>query len=57
MIASKARAKARLEEMEREAAEEDDKADMDEKKDAQEDKDGGKGGGNKLKTREIHWAH
>lgn len=54
MMASKNRAKARLDEM---AAEEGNKTDTDEKKDVEENKDEGKEGGKKLKAREVHWNY
>jgi hypothetical protein len=54
MVASKARAKAKLDKMESEAAEEDKKDGTDEKKDVNEDKKED-GGAKKLRRREIHW--
>ena len=54
MVASKARAKAKLDKMESDAAEEDIKDGTDEKKDVNEDKKE-EGGAKKLRRREIHW--
>jgi len=56
MVASKARAKAKIDKMESEAAEEDKKDGTDEEKDGEEDKKEEEGG-KKLKRREIHWEH
>jgi hypothetical protein len=57
MVASKARAKAKLNQMEREAAEEDTKEDgTEEKTDVKEDKEE-EVGGKRLRRRGIHWEH
>lgn len=55
MIASKARAKARLDEMECEAAEEDKKDEKGEESGVKEDTN--EGSGKKLKRRGIHWDY
>ena len=55
MVASKARAKAKLDKLESEAAEEDKKDGTDEKKDVNEEDRKEEGGAKKLRRREIHW--
>jgi hypothetical protein len=55
MVASKARAKAKLDKLESDAAEEDKKDEIDEKKDVNEEDKKEEGGTKKLRRREIHW--
>jgi len=55
MVASKARAKAKLDKLDSEAAEEDKKDETDEKKDVNEEDKKEEGGAKKLRRREIHW--
>ena len=56
MIASKAKAKAKLGDLERKVAEEDKKAETGEENGVKEDKEGeAKAYGKRLKTREVHW--